>query len=180
MIITISGLIGSGKTTVCRMLGDRLGYRQVISGHVFREMAKELGMSLEEFGKLAEQDPKFDHRIDERLLNVAHGGGDLILEGRLAGQLLRRNDIPAFCIFLDAPPEVRVQRVSGREGVDLQAAIEEMRARVVEAEAEVPRAIAQAFRDGNLGIMDYYSLENIQSDTSMRGNIGRAAGQSED
>jgi len=111
------------------MLGDRLGYRQVISGHVFREMAKELGMSLEEFGKLAEQDPKFDHRIDERLLNVAHGGGDLILEGRLAGQLLRRNDIPAFCIFLDAPPEVRVQRVSGREGVDLQAAIEEMRAR---------------------------------------------------
>jgi len=129
MIITISGLIGSGKTTVCRMLGERLGYRQVISGHVFREMAKELGMSLEEFGKLAEQDPKFDHRIDERLLNVAHGGGDLILEGRLAGQLLRRNDIPAFCIFLDAPPEVRVQRVSGREGVDLQAAIEEMRAR---------------------------------------------------
>jgi len=129
MIITISGLIGSGKTTVCRMLGDRLGYRQVISGHVFREMAKELGMSLEEFGKLAEQDPKFDHRIDERLLNVAHGGGDLILEGRLAGQLLRRNDIPAFCIFLDAPLEVRVQRVSGREGVDLQAAIEEMRAR---------------------------------------------------
>ncbi len=129
MIITISGLIGSGKTTVCRMLGERLGYRQVISGHVFREMAKELGMSLEEFGKLAEQDPRFDHQIDERLLNVARGGGDLILEGRLAGQLLRRNDIPAFCIFLYAPLEVRVQRVSGREGVDLQAAIEEMRAR---------------------------------------------------
>ncbi|NLG09484.1 MAG: flotillin-like protein FloA [Deinococcales bacterium] len=61
-----------------------------------------------------------------------------------------------------------------------RARVEEMRARVVEAEAEVPRAIAQAFRDGNLGIMDYYSLENIQSDTSMRGNIGRAAGQSED
>ncbi|MFA5593992.1 MAG: flotillin-like protein FloA [Trueperaceae bacterium] len=59
------------------------------------------------------------------------------------------------------------------------ARVEEMRARVVEAEAEVPRAIAQAFRDGNLGIMDFYSLENIKSDTSMRGNIGRAAGQDE-
>ena len=59
------------------------------------------------------------------------------------------------------------------------ARVEEMRSRVVEAEAEVPRAIAQAFRDGNLGIMDYYSLENIKSDTSMRGNIGRAAGQDE-
>lgn len=59
------------------------------------------------------------------------------------------------------------------------ARVEEMRARVVEAEAEVPRAIAQAFREGNLGIMDFYSLENIKSDTSMRGNIGRAAGQDE-
>ena len=46
---------------------------------------------------------------------------------------------------------------------------------IVEAEAEVPQAIAQAFREGNLGIMDYYSLQNIQSDTRMRGSIGRAA-----
>lgn len=57
-----------------------------------------------------------------------------------------------------------------------RATVEAMRARVVEAEAEVPRAIAQAFREGNLGLMDYFNLENIQSDTAMRGNIGRAAG----
>ncbi|HZJ10809.1 MAG TPA: flotillin-like protein FloA [Trueperaceae bacterium] len=56
-----------------------------------------------------------------------------------------------------------------------RAAVEAMRAKVVEAEAEVPRAIADAFRAGHLGIMDYYQLENIQSDTSMRGNIARAA-----
>lgn len=56
-----------------------------------------------------------------------------------------------------------------------RAQVEAMRAKVVEAEAEVPLAIAQAFRDGNLGIMDYYQLENIQSDTGMRGSIGRAA-----
>ena len=55
------------------------------------------------------------------------------------------------------------------------ARVEEMRAKVVEAEAEVPLAIAEAFRQGHLGIMDYYQLENIQSDTSMRGNIARAA-----
>ncbi len=57
------------------------------------------------------------------------------------------------------------------------AQVEAMRAKVVEAEAEVPRAIADAFRQGNLGIMDYYQLQNIQSDTSMRGNIARAAGE---
>ncbi|HNU35243.1 MAG TPA: AAA family ATPase [Methanomassiliicoccales archaeon] len=129
MRITISGMIGSGKTTVCRMLGDILGYRTVISGHVFREMAKEFGMSLEEFGDLAETDPKYDKLIDERLLDVARNEENVILEGRLAGQMLRRNSISAFCIFLDAPLEVRVERVSGREGVDMKAAMEEMRAR---------------------------------------------------
>ena len=52
------------------------------------------------------------------------------------------------------------------------ARIAEWRARVIEAEAQVPLAIAQAFRDGNLGIMDYYSLRNIQADTTMRESIG--------
>jgi uncharacterized protein YqfA (UPF0365 family) len=51
--------------------------------------------------------------------------------------------------------------------------VEEMRARVVEAEAQVPLAIAEAFRSGNLGVMDYYRLRNIQADTSMRDSIGK-------
>ena len=46
-----------------------------------------------------------------------------------------------------------------------------MRAKVVEAEAEVPRAIAQAFREGNIGVMDLYKLQNVQADTSMRESI---------
>ncbi len=48
---------------------------------------------------------------------------------------------------------------------------QEMRARVVEAEAEVPRAMAEAFRQGNLGIMDYYRLKNVQADTAMRESL---------
>ena len=48
-----------------------------------------------------------------------------------------------------------------------------MRARVVEAEAEVPKAVAQAFREGHLGVMDYYRMQNVQSDTEMRNAIGK-------
>ena len=55
-----------------------------------------------------------------------------------------------------------------------RARVEEMRARVVESEAQVPLAMAEAFRAGNLGVMDYYNLQNIQSDTQMRGNIASA------
>jgi uncharacterized protein YqfA (UPF0365 family) len=51
------------------------------------------------------------------------------------------------------------------------AEAQQQRAKVIEAEAEIPRAIAEAFRSGNLGIMDYQKYRNIQADTSMRNNI---------
>jgi uncharacterized protein YqfA (UPF0365 family) len=47
----------------------------------------------------------------------------------------------------------------------------ENRALVVLAEADVPKAIAEAFKSGNLGVMDYYKFKNIQADTSMRESI---------
>jgi len=47
-----------------------------------------------------------------------------------------------------------------------------MRAKVVEAEAQVPLAMAEAFKKGNLGVMDYYRMKNIEADTQMRDKIG--------
>lgn len=55
---------------------------------------------------------------------------------------------------------------------EMRAAVQEQRARVVAAEAEVPLAIADAFRNGRLGVMDYYNLKNIEADTGMRRSIG--------
>lgn len=54
---------------------------------------------------------------------------------------------------------------------EMKALTQEMQARVVEAEAELPKAMAQAFREGNLGILDYFNLRNIQADTKMRDSI---------
>ena len=54
---------------------------------------------------------------------------------------------------------------------EMRAKTQEMRAKVVEAEALVPQAMADAFRSGNLGIMDYYRMKNVQADTSMRESI---------
>ena len=56
---------------------------------------------------------------------------------------------------------------------EMKAKAQEMRAKVIEAEAEIPLAISQAFREGKLGVMDYYPLRNIQADTSMRERIGK-------
>ncbi len=56
---------------------------------------------------------------------------------------------------------------------EMKAKAQEAPARVIEAEADVPLAMAEAFRNGNLGIMDYYKMKNIQADTEMRENIAK-------
>jgi predicted cytidylate kinase len=122
MIVTISGPIGSGKTTVCNLLSSRLAMPCVVSGHIFRQMAKELNLSLADFGRLAESDPKYDHQLDERMVNIAREKGDVILEGRLTAYMLKRNGIPALKVYLDADVDVRVARVVQREGQDMSQA----------------------------------------------------------
>ncbi|MCK9279625.1 MAG: flotillin-like protein FloA [Melioribacteraceae bacterium] len=56
---------------------------------------------------------------------------------------------------------------------EMTAEVSRMKAKVVEAEAEIPRSIAEAFRNGNLGVMDYYNLRNVQADTDMRNSIAK-------
>ena len=62
---------------------------------------------------------------------------------------------------------------------EMRARVEENRAQVVQSEADVPRAIAEAFRNGRLGIMDYYQLRNVQADTQMRTAIAGVGGGNE-
>jgi uncharacterized protein YqfA (UPF0365 family) len=71
-----------------------------------------------------------------------------------------------------ANADKQIAQAKAEERRAMAVALEqEMRARVVESEAEVPRAMAEAFRSGNLGIMDYYKMKNVQADTEMRGAI---------
>ena len=56
---------------------------------------------------------------------------------------------------------------------EMKAKAQEARAKVIEAEAQIPLAMADAFRNGNLGIMDYYKFKNIEADTSMRESISK-------
>ena len=59
---------------------------------------------------------------------------------------------------------------------EMNALVRENTAKVELAQAEVPKAIAQAFREGKLGIMDYYNLKNVQADTQMRESIASGGG----
>ena len=118
MIITISGLPGTGTTTVSTILRERTGMEFVSSGEIFRGIAAELGLTLAEFGKLAETDVFYDRQIDDRQKEFSKTKDNLIMEGRLAGHMSL--EVPPgkkiLRVLLKAPLDTRVRRIMQREG----------------------------------------------------------------
>ena len=92
--------------------------------------------------------------------------------GRNIGAVLQMDQAEADKNIAQAHAEERRAMAVATEQ-EMKAKAQEARARVIEAEAEVPLAMAEAFRNGNLGVMDYYQMRNIQADTSMRENIAK-------
>ncbi|MFA6561882.1 MAG: flotillin-like protein FloA [Verrucomicrobiia bacterium] len=90
--------------------------------------------------------------------------------GENIGARLKLDQAEANKRMAQADAEVRRAAAVALEA-EMKARTQEMQAKVVESEAQVPLAMAEAFREGNLGVMDYYRMRNIQSDTSMRQTI---------
>jgi uncharacterized protein YqfA (UPF0365 family) len=93
--------------------------------------------------------------------------------GKNIGAELETDRAEADKKIAQAKAEERRAMAYAREQ-EMKAQVEEMRAKVVAAEARVPLAMAEAFRSGNLGIMDYYRMKNIEADTRMRDTIGKS------
>ena len=94
--------------------------------------------------------------------------------GRNVGAQLQIDQAEADKRIAQALAEERRAMAVAQEQENI-AAVQGMRARVIEAEAEVPKAIAAAFREGKLGVMDYYNMQNVISDTEMRNAISKSA-----
>jgi cytidylate kinase len=112
--ITISGLPGTGKTTVAKLLEKRLGLRYVYSGEIFRQLAQKHKMSLEEFGKYCESHRQIDEELDRHQLDILLEG-NVIVEGRLSGWLAFQNHIDAVKVLLHADITIRAGRIVKRE-----------------------------------------------------------------
>ncbi len=99
--------------------------------------------------------------------------------GRNVGAQLQIDQAEADKRIAQAKAEERRAMAVAQEQENV-AEVQRMRARVIEAEAEVPQAISAALREGKLGVLDYYNMKNVMSDTEMRAAIGKAAAPVQD
>lgn len=121
MRITISGLPGSGTSTIAKILASKLDYSLISAGEIFRELARTRGYSLGQFSKIAEQDSEIDLYIDRLQKERGEKAEKAVIEGRLSGWMIKNS----FKVFLFADRESRVSRIAKRENKSLQAAREE-------------------------------------------------------
>jgi uncharacterized protein YqfA (UPF0365 family) len=101
-----------------------------------------------------------------------------VMVGQNIGARLQADQAEADKKIAQAKAEERRVMAVAREQ-EMKAYTQEMQAKVVESQAMVPQAMADALKSGNLGVMDYYNMRNIQADTEMRSGIGKIAGSSD-
>ena len=124
MLITVSGPPGSGTTTASRGVAHDLAVELLPGGEVFRAMAAEHDMTLAAFGAYAKVHPEVDVELDTRLAARARKG-DVVIESRLAGWIVRNDCLAAVSVWIDCDERVRAARVAEREGIGVEQALDD-------------------------------------------------------
>jgi CMP/dCMP kinase len=112
MIIAISGLHGTGKSVVGKVIADHFGLAYYSTGELFRNIAKEKGLTLEQLSRQAEKDHTIDNTIDYRIKQLALKG-NCVLDNQLSPYLLK--DIVEYSILLTCDRQVRINRMMERD-----------------------------------------------------------------
>jgi CMP/dCMP kinase len=133
MIITIGGNIGAGKTTLANQLASELHYEQLYVGGIFRELASEKKLSIEQFISQLKEDPALEQSVDQRQATLMREKDNLIVQGRIAWYFAQSSPFKVFNIFLAVDPATGAHR-SGERKENAGRSADEMAAATADRE----------------------------------------------
>lgn len=138
--ITLSGLPGTGTTTVGNLVSVKLKMEFSSTGELFRNFAKKRNMTLAKFGKLCEENPAVDKLIDSKQKELSRTTNNTLFEGRLSGYMCNSG----LKVWLFAPQDIRVKRIAKREKMATDVVLKKM----------ISRELSEAKR-----YMSYYNID---------------------
>lgn len=154
MHITLTGNLGSGKSTIAKIMAEKYGYEIYSTGKIQRELAEERGLTVLEMNKLMQQDHSFDNIIDEKVTQLSkESKKDLFFDSRLAWHFAEN----AFKVFLTVSIDEAARRVYNddkRGDVEKYSSQEEAKANLIE------RAHTEDVRYKEIYGLDYFNLNN--------------------
>ena len=112
MILTISGLHGTGKSTIGKLISQKLGLKYYSTGQAFRDLANDMNVTLEEFTDYVEKNPDIDRKLDDKIIEIALKD-NILIDSQLSAYLLE--SVADFKILLTCSLEIRVKRMTERD-----------------------------------------------------------------
>ena len=155
MHITLTGNLGSGKSTLSKILENQYGYEIFSTGKVIRQIASDHGVSVLEMNKLMEKDHRYDHEIDDTTARISRENPDknILFDSRLAWNFVEKS----FKVFLTVSLDVAAKRVSAdltRGKVENYESLEEAKKQLKE------RAEAEDKRYKEIYGIEYFNMSN--------------------
>lgn len=153
MHITLTGNLGSGKSTISRIMHDKYGYEIYSTGVVLRHLAEERGISVLEMNQIATKDPSFDHLIDDAVRKISvERQDDLFFDSRLAWHFA----VNTFKVFLSVSINEAARRVfnDNRGNVESYSSQEDAKAQLLE------RAHTEDIRYKDIYGIEYFKTSN--------------------
>ncbi len=156
MHITITGRLGSGKSTVAKIISAEYGYEIVSTGTALRKIAADLGMTALEFNRLMTADPKYDYMIDNesRRISIERADEKIIYDSRMAWNFA----VNSFKVYLSVPTEVAAARILAdktRGGVETYKDLDDAVRQINERMLEENRRYRQIYNVDNLDLANY-------------------------
>jgi len=131
MIITISGIAGSGKSTVAKLLAKKLNYKHYSIGDFMREIAKERNVTLLELSRQAEEDRSIDKELDKKQIELGKEQDNFVIDSRLGFHFIK-NSIKVFLNvnLNEAAKRIFKEKREHEQYKDVQESIEKIKTRI--------------------------------------------------